>query len=231
MTFMDTIKEFLTWLSVYESPLLIAAMLGLAVAMLTEQLQLFAKYKGARRGSVAAGYNNAMKILVLNRLGGVCYFMFVAMAVDFGILPARLAGALGLALTGVAACSFFIAHWLRNQEPQPLHQSLPQIFLHLNARSKVVVSLSLVATMLNIMGLTLPMILSAHIPEYRLTLANTGFLFNALFTIINVFLIESHIARMIDSQAKGLLEFTRIVFLVRGIGCLLMGGGLIVAAG
>ena len=37
-------------------------------------------------------------------------------------------------------------------------------------------------------------------PDYRLTLANTGFIFNTLFTLINTFLIEQEIAEKFDCR-------------------------------
>lgn len=84
-------------LAPYSHAMLAIACFGLLVAMVFEQAQIVAKYRGARRGVVATGYNNAMKLLVANRFGAVTYLFFVALAIDLGIAPGTLAA--GLAAT------------------------------------------------------------------------------------------------------------------------------------
>ena len=49
--------------------------IGLAVCVLTDQLQLVAKVNGSLKNKVAR-YNSAMKIMVVNRLGAVLLFFY-----------------------------------------------------------------------------------------------------------------------------------------------------------
>jgi ABC-type uncharacterized transport system permease subunit len=67
------------------------ALIGLALAILADHLQLFAKYRGALQKRVAGGYNLAMKVMVANRLGAVLYFLFVAFSIENGIAVKKLA--------------------------------------------------------------------------------------------------------------------------------------------
>jgi hypothetical protein len=76
---------------------------------------------------------------------------------------------------------------------------------------------SFVATVFGLLGLSLPMLMSAAYPQLRLTLANTGFLFNSVFTIISVFFIESYFARLVDQNEsfEKASMFVGLIFLMR----------------
>ena len=227
---MVRLSEIMTVLSGHTGLLLFFAMVGLLIATFTEQLQLYAKYRGAELSTVAAGYNNAMKIMVFNRLGAVFYFLLVAMAIDFGTGPTKLTYFMGAVMLVLAVCSFTMLLILGNEEEVP-GASLFSSLCGLKLKGQLVVVMSLVATIFNLMGLTIPMILGAYFPEYRLTLVNTGFLFNAVFTLVSVFIIENYIAYMIDKKSEGLLVFARLIFLARGIGAIATGVFLIVFFG
>lgn len=203
---------------------LLISLLGLIFAMFTEQLQLIAKYQGALRNTVAGGYNNAMKIMVMNRLGGVLYFLFMAFAIDLGTQAETVALYTGLSAIALAMLSGIV--FIRLIDDRLALLADLRIIEHAGRR---VVYLSFFANIFNILGLTVPMILSAWVPEFRLTLANTGFFFNIIFTVINIFIIENHIAKLIDVKASTLKEFTRLIFLSRFAAALTTGLAIIIA--
>lgn len=196
-----------------------AAVAGLVLAMFAEHLQLLAKYRGARAGRVAGGYNDAMKVMVANRLGAVTYLLLVGLAIDGGIGAGALTAALAAGVLVVAALAGAVAWRLRGGGGD------------VGARGRVVLAVSALATVLNVLGLTIPMILSAHIPEMRLTLANTGFAFNLIFTILNVFVVETHAARLIDRDAPELRAYTAAIFASRAAATAAAGLGLALLAG
>ena len=61
--------------------------IGLAVCVLTDQLQLVAKVNGSLKNKVAGGYNSAMKIMVVNRLGAVLYFFTSSLYIESAANP------------------------------------------------------------------------------------------------------------------------------------------------
>lgn len=203
-------------------PILGISMIGLIFAMFTEQLQLIAKYHGAVKNAVAVGYNNAMKIMVANRLGGVSYFLFMALAIDLGTQPGTVSFFCGVSAIVLAVLSGSVFIRLADNKT-----TVRSDWGLIGRKGCHVVALSFVATVFNVLGLTIPMILSAWVPEFRLTLANTGFFFNIIFTIVNVFIVENHIAKLIDIEAQYLKEFTRLIFASRFAAALLTGLGLL----
>jgi hypothetical protein len=95
---------------------------------------------------------------------------------------------------------------------------------------KPIVVAAFLATILNLLGLTLPWVAAATFPEHRLTLANTSFLFNTVFTIINVFLIEHRFARLIDAEAVKIHGFVAGVIMARLLAIFIVGIGLVLFA-
>lgn len=195
------------------------ACFGLFAAVFFEQAQIMAKYRGARRGVVAAGYHNAMKLLVANRFGAVLYLFFVALAIDLGLAPALLAGALALTVL-LAGCSnlALLAALRRGEHEQGATGRagrLRAIHLPGSGRQRLAIVGAFVATWFSFIGLTVPLVWSAANPQWRLTLANSGFVFNSLFTLINVFLVESELARLIDRQSSEIRPMVQALYLMR----------------
>ena len=77
------------------------------------------------------------------------------------------------------------------------------------------------ASSLNLLGITIPLLLGSIYTDYRLTLANSGFLFNTIYTIVNVF-IESLIAKKIDEKNKDLNIFVFGIYIFRTFAILSM---------
>lgn len=198
------------------------AAVGLTIAVVIEQAQLIAKHQGAKNEKVAGGYNIAMKIMVLNRVGTVLYFLFIAISVDMGTTVSTISHYFIGSVTAVAVINIIItaSFWRHNKLRGPLIVSgdLP-IWPFIAA---------FVATLFGLLGLTLPILMSAAIPELRLTLANTGFVFNSIFTLINVFFVESYVAQLIDDKDHRLGRFVVIVFLSRIVSAVTCVGLLLV---
>lgn len=209
-------REIIESVGLTDTVLMIFAAVGLAVCVIVEQAQLLVKYHGIRRARIAGGYNSAMKIMVLNRLGTVLYFLFVAMSIDVGISAARMAQFFTVSFIGIAVAN--LAAFVALKRGLALSFSG---FSRLGVRP-VPVLMALVSTLFGMIGLTLPMLLSAENITMRLTMANTGFIFNSLFTIATVFFVESYLADLIDDQRDDdrISYFVASVFAMRFIALL-----------
>ena len=218
------LREIIESLGLTDTVLMTLAAIGLTASIVVEQAQLLVKYNGIVRKKIAGGYNNAMKIMVLNRFGTVLYFLFVAMSIDVGISGARMTGFFAASFIVIALINLIIFLELRRR--LDLHFSL---FRQLKVRS-LPVFMALISTLFGCIGLTLPMLLSAENPPMRLTMANTGFIFNSLFTIATVFFVESYLADLIDDfRGDGRTGyFVASVFLMRFVALLACVGVILV---
>lgn len=188
------------------------ALIGLAMAILADHLQIIAKYMGSQTQRIAGGYNLAMKVMVANRSGAVLYFLLIAFNIDNGLDPDTLVIGLALTIAIIALPTVVLLVWLQRRLDG---QGSNFRVLDTAQWPKTIVIATLFATCLNLLGLTVPWIASASYPELRLTLANTSFLFNTLFTIVNVFYIEHHLARIVDEGAEQIHGFVSGVIVAR----------------
>jgi hypothetical protein len=201
-----------------------SALLGLFIAIFTDHLQTIAKYRGAKRDSIASGYNQAMKIMVLNRIGAVLYFLFLSFSIDNGVDTNELKFGLG-AVSVICAVPVLLTFLL-------LDRKLPvnNIYRVINLKNypfKIMMAV-FIATIFNILGLTIPWIAASIFPDLRLTLANTSFLFNTIFTVINVFYIEQKLASIIDTSHGSLENFTSGLIIARAGALAVAGSSLLV---
>lgn len=201
--------EVKDWLSEWSQVPLLIACAGLVAATFFEQSQLIAKSVGAQRGIVATGYNNAMKLMVANRLGAVAYFFMISLSIDFETPPETIQRSLAVTvmLVGLSSAVLMLFYRSRVGEFEDGKGSWLWTRGNLQRSQKIALWGALGATIFNLAGLTIPMIWSATYPELRLTLANTGFLFNSIFTFLNVFIVESEVARQIDRDADNMHDF------------------------
>ena len=204
-------QALIDFLSQSKFILLSIASIGLALCIMVEQSQLLLKYAGALQAKVAGGYNNAMKIMVLNRFGAVLYFFIIAIVIDVGMPASTIAIGFVVAIISVGLFDLVVFIRVASQE------SLIFAQLFATERSGFPILMAAVASVFGILGLTLPMLLSAQNPELRLTMANTGFLLNSIFTILTVFFVESYFANLIDrgSDREQIARFVAAVFLTR----------------
>ena len=187
---------------------LVLSVIGLLIATFMEQIQLVMKYFGATKGRVAWGYNLAMKVLVVNRLGAVCFLLFMGFSIDAGT-PARsvtLAFAIGFAILTVLNLS--IGLWFHNRASVSKAGKATQA-------ERQFAALSAIAGGFNLLGFSIPLILGSLYPEFRLTLANLSFIFNSVCTVLIVFVIEHHMAKLIDENSERLGVFSYLVIVAR----------------
>lgn len=211
------IAELVADLKQFAPLVLLLAGVGFVMASAFEQMQMFAKYSGAKSGSVAGGYNNAMKLMVGNRLGAVLYFFFIAVAIDLQTSVPTLRWTLSCFVLTVSIISALL-FWRFKHLERDIQNETASAAQAEKLQSKTPFLGALLATALNMVGLTLPMIWSAATPELRLTLANSGFIFNSVCTFINVFIVETHIAALIDSRSLSIGRFLQKILIARMLG-------------
>lgn len=203
--------------SSFQIVLISLASFGLAICVVIEQAQLLAKYWGALRKRIAGGYNSAMKIMVVNRFGAALYFLLISISVDLGMPPNVIASFFLGAIVLVMIFDLVVTASLIKTNQFTL-KSLRNSDIALAP-----VIMAMIASLFGILGLTLPMLLSSANPELRLTMANTGFILNSVFTILVVFFVESYLAKIIDDpeQQHRMGHFVLAVFIMRFFGAIL----------
>lgn len=206
--------------------LFVVALAGLVLAVLSDHLQILAKYQGAVNQRVAGGYNLAMKIMVINRFGAVIYFMLIAFNIDNGLSHATLAIGLAIAVGSLVFPTLTLLFWLQHRS-----EVRGSLLVRLDARNcpKIITIASFLATSFNLLGLTIPWIAGAAYPDFRLTLANSSFVFNTVYSIINIFYIEHAFARLVDSKSTEIRGFVAGVMIARLVAFLTVGIALVFA--
>jgi hypothetical protein len=207
--------------------LFVGALAGLVLAILTDHLQILAKYQGAVKQRVAGGYNLAMKIMVINRFGAVMYFMLIAFNIDNGLSFMKLAIGLAFAVGSLVIPTLALIFWLQRRAG-----ATGSLLVRLDTSNwpKTITFASFLATSFNLLGLTIPWIAGAAYPDFRLTLANSSFVFNTIYSIINVFYIEHAFARLVDSRSTQIRGFVIGVMIARLAAFITVGIGLGLAA-
>lgn len=192
--------------------LLVIGLFGLSFAILAEQAQLLAKHHGSITKHVAQGYNLAMKIMVANRFGAVIYSLLIAFNIDNGLAPSKLATGYAVTITLLAIPTIIMLIILQKTIKDTGSK------IHVLDRSHwphYIVIATFLAISFNLLGFTLPWLAGAAYPDMRLTLANTSFLFNTIFTMINVFFVEHHFAKLVDSDKNEIHGFAAGVLIAR----------------
>lgn len=195
---------------------LIIAALGLCISLCTEQSQIVAKTRGAFAGHIATGYMSAMRIMIFNRAGTILYMFFIALCIDTGITNHTLLLIAIASSIGVMGYNIFLVFNRAQVLSYTADMGGEKIVNILFARDRLQTFASFIATFCNILGLTLPFLLSNSFPEYRLTMANTGFLLNVIFTLINVMILETRYAYLLDHDTKASTYFFVVkIFIAR----------------
>ncbi len=196
------------------------SLLGLCIVLLSDNLQTIAKHQGALKKQVASGYNLAMKVMVLNRIGAVVFYLLISINIDKGISPNLLIAGFGAAIlvacVPTALILFRLQHSLSKKKPELK-------LLDISDWPKKIFVATFLATIFNLMGLTIPLIAGTIYPEFRLTLANTSFAFNTVYTVISVFYIENEFAKSIDSENTAINSLIVTIVSARLVAFLLVG--------
>jgi hypothetical protein len=202
--------------------LFFVALSGLVLTLVADHLQLLAKYSGAIRQRVAGGYNLAMKVMVLNRIGAVLFYLLLSFNIDHGLAPDKLMFGLAIALVLAVLPTIGLMFWLQSA----MNASHPGArVLRISSWQKTIFGATLLATTFNLLGLTVPWVAGATYPNLRLTLTNTSFLFNTIFTVINVFYIEHKLAQLIDTDFSQIHGFVSGVIAARLVSFLMVALG------
>jgi hypothetical protein len=161
--------------------------LGLFLATLVDSAQLFVKTKGISTGKVAGAYNNAMKIMLLNRLGAILFVSGSSILIDnnisgFGLIQLYFAPIILILI------SYLIIMYKRRLFK--IRINFLYVFMYI----------------LNLLSLMLPYYLAANSQSWTLTLSNSGFLLNTIVTFINLFVVEKKLASILDSKSQQLVR-------------------------
>lgn len=210
MTLADFIPVFLT-----------VSAAGLVISLCTEQSQIVAKTRGVFAGKIATGYMNSMRIMIINRFGSIIYIFFLGLSIDVGITNRTLLGVAIAAALGVLGYNLFlilnrgkVLKFTSDMKDERLWE-----FLRFGGCWYTFASFT--ATLCNFLGLTLPLLLSNSFPEFRLSMANTGFLLNAIFTMINVLVLETRYAAIVDTGThQEAYRFSVLIFTTRALATL-----------
>ncbi|NVK74535.1 MAG: hypothetical protein HWE24_13715 [Oceanospirillaceae bacterium] len=205
------------------APLLLA-FIGLGIILFSEQVQIIAKYRGSVSGGVARGYNLAMKVMVGNRVGAVLYFFFMGFNIDSGVSPENLVLGFAISLIFlVMPLSLVVMYHVR------FSRRFYRMGVWEGRRPPIWIGVvALIATSFNILGLTLPWIAGAIYPEWRLTLVNSSFIFNTIYTVTNVFYIEHKFAMLVDQGDPGIHAFVLSTVFSRVAALLIVGVTMLV---
>jgi len=193
------------------------SMLGLISYIFGDYMQINMRYHGALKQKVASGYSSAMKVMVGMRVSSVFYMFLIAFSIERDLSATELTKYF---LWTCALCALPIAIIVRKtfftKKAREKLSELCDLRFELSTGL-----LSSTAIMFNLLGLTLPFIVAAKFPEYRLTLVQSSVLFNVVYTFITVFYIESKFAKLVDSNDSNYHSFCYSVSIGRIFGCLI----------
>jgi hypothetical protein len=213
--------------------LLVVMAVGFFLLHAAENNQLVARVSGYRRGKIAGGYQSAMEGMLISRVGAVLYHLLTSFYVENG-------GHVTAFLASILVCSFCLLVFnifLLNKLMSNTTNEISEMF-KLN-RNKSLITASFIAPIFILFGLSIPYALGMVFFDYRLTLANTGFLFNSFFTLVTVIVIDKRISAAIDDVNIDPARLVRLVLRSRiaGIGAFivlllimmlqLLGGGFV----
>lgn len=192
--------------------LLVFIACGFFLLHAAENYQIFARVSGYKRGRIAGGYQSAMEGMLINRVGAVVFHLVTSFYVENG-------GYVTDFLLSIVICSFlllvfnvFLLNKIISNTKNEL-SSMPK-----TRRDKTLITASYIAPIFILFGLSIPYALGMVFYDYRLTLANTGFLFNTFFTLVTVLIIDKRISAAIDDVNGDPVRLARMVLQSRVVG-------------
>jgi hypothetical protein len=194
-------------------------LIGFCVATVTDQWQLITKVVGGLESKVAAGYNNAMKLMIINRFGAILFFSSSAFYIEsagtaLGLVVIYMVALVVAVVVLVMGMFFYIKRGVLSSGFSDNWSLMVMSFL---------------ANIFNVLGLTLPLIAGIIFYEYRLLLSNGGFFFNTIYTFIMVFYIESFVAKLIDASSENITEAAFSIIFGRIVGYIAVSGVFLLA--
>ena len=198
--------------------LIVPIFLGFFLIHAAENRQLFARVKGASTGYIANGFQAAMEGMLYNRLGAVIFHFVTSFYIENGgelylFILAIIASSIALFVYNISLLrdlSVFRATVTGDLLPRKEYQ--------------ILLIASYLAPIFILTGLSFPYALGIIFYDFRLTLANLGFIFNTFFTLLTVLIIDKTIARLIDLNPKiaGAAAHSIVKVRIFGIGTYLL---------
>ena len=187
--------------------LLILIGFGYFLANAADQYQIVARLNGAEVGKVASGYQLAMEVMLINRIGAAFYFLATALFIESGGNLSHYVFSIGVALILVTSVNIYLLYPILKGMRVSDNQA-PSMFSSMTIFSAV-------AFVFGHAGLTVPYIAGFMIPDYRLTLANSSFLLTSIFTLLTTLVIDRKLSREIDDNSGRLRELVYSVIIGR----------------
>lgn len=175
------------------------------LTIISEYHQIHSKVKGGKESTIAKGYNNAMKVLLLNRVGASSYYIVVAFFIDYSFNNTSLLFSQKLLLVSFILTMIFVLGYLILSIKKISSNNLNVFGL----------KASYFGYTFGHLGLSIPMFLALSFPEYRVTLAYSGFIFNMIFTLTNTLFIEKFLADIIDNHIHLIDNYLKSIYIGR----------------
>lgn len=206
----------------------VLAVLGLAAVLVFEFVHPSAKLAGLASGRNSLAGNLSLKILIGNRIGASIFFPLIAYLIESGLKTQKVVSIIffGLFIGGVALVLFVVKL-----------DKLVQVFARLlepafeadnNHRPRFrfdsVVIFGVIAGVVSHMGMLGPLLASTVFPEYRLTMTHAGGIFNGVFTLIVVFVVDNKLSRYCDAGDQYAFVYLRNFFVGRLIATMIFIG-------
>jgi len=197
-----------------DEALLMAISVGYILANAADQYQIVARLNGALAGKVASGYQLAMEVMLINRVGAAFYFLSTALFIEKDGHLGKYISIIGLSLFLVTVMNAFFLGFVRK---------------HIQVKNKLIfrqyLSLgifSITAFMFGHAGLTVPYIAGFIWSDYRLTFANSGFVLSSVFTLITTLVIDKKLSKEIDNKSEVLSSLVYAIIVGRVFGGLIL---------
>lgn len=189
----------------------VGALFCIILFNLIEQSSLSVRVYGASVGALPIGHHLSLIIMLFNRVGSALALLFLGYAVDTGIDADELASLFAISGLILGVISNFVirrwevARWTFSllyrvcygsswvESNSPLRASAEVEYDH-SSSERLRVKLVYVSSVLLFMGFLIPSILASVWPDLRATLMQTGFVFNALGSLIVALFVEKDIA-------------------------------------
>ena len=169
----------------------IAIVVGFFLANFADQMQLYIRIDGALKSKIAGGFQRAMEVMLINRFGAAMYFLSVSLYLESGGGYELFLQIISLSLLVLCFFNSLIFWRLRTISTKSMGKGVTQSYA-----STCLAAFG--ATVFGLMGLTIPYVAGILIPEYRLTLANSGFILNSVFTLLIVLIVDKKVSEYID---------------------------------
>lgn len=189
--------------------------IGFILANCADQYQVFARAVGAQKGAVATGFQRAMEGMLINRLGTTLYFLGVAFFIETSGKISRYVAIITISLLVIVAWNSWLLIALRQFRDLQTRQVRRGHWFN-----RITVA-AFIATLFSMGGLTIPYGVAMCVPSYRLTIANSGFMLNAVFTLLMTLVVDRSVAFLIDHNNQEVLIATYQIVAAKtlAIGC------------